>query len=143
MIYVALSLINKPENRNVYFAEPTWTSIRFPFFIFWVKNLFCHAVSDIKRNQIPNFMSKVWQRFSTVSGLILTTYCVRYPHAVPFLRNKVPFFLLKAPKAHAVLGGGGCSILNALNLEKWGVKTHNWALLLDFLAFLVIPHACW
>ena len=28
----------------------------------------------------------------------------------------------------------GCSVLNALNLEKWGLKIHNCALLLDFLA---------
>ena len=29
---------------------------------------------------------------------------------------------------------GGCSILNALNLEKWGVKIPNCALLMDFFA---------
>ena len=38
----------------------------------------------------------------TIPGLILTTYCVRHPHAVPFLRNEMPFSLLKHPKIHAV-----------------------------------------
>ena len=28
----------------------------------------------------------------TMPGLTLTTYCVWHPHAVPFLRNKMPFF---------------------------------------------------
>ena len=32
----------------------------------------------------------------------LTTYCVRYPHAVSFLRNEMPYSLLKTPKTHAV-----------------------------------------
>ena len=34
---------------------------------------------------------------------------------------------------------GGCSVLNALNLEKWGVKIHLCAF---FLTFLAILHAC-
>ena len=34
--------------------------------------------------------------------LILAIYCVRYPHAVPFLWNKIPYSLLKTPKTHAV-----------------------------------------
>ena len=32
----------------------------------------------------------------------LTTYCVWYPHAVPFLRNKILYSLLKTPKAYVV-----------------------------------------
>ena len=40
--------------------------------------------------------------FSLLSGLILTTYSMQYPHTVPFLRNKVPYSLLKPPKTHAV-----------------------------------------
>ena len=38
------------------------------------------------------------------SGLILTTYCVRYPRAMPFLRNKMPFSRPKTPKIYAVQG---------------------------------------
>ena len=41
-------------------------------------------------------------RIYNKAGLILTTYCVRYPHAVPFLRNKMPFSLLKPVKIHTV-----------------------------------------
>ena len=37
-----------------------------------------------------------------LSGLFLTIYCVRYPHTVPFLRNDMPYFLLKTPKIHAI-----------------------------------------
>ena len=35
------------------------------------------------------------------SGLILATYCMRYPHAMPFLWNKIPYSLPKAQKTHA------------------------------------------
>lgn len=31
---------------------------------------------------------------------------------------------------------GGCSVLNALNLEELGVKIHNYALLLDYVVLL-------
>ena len=41
------------------------------------------------------------------------------------------FFSTKISKTTCCLGR--CSVLNALNLEKWGVKTHNCVLLLDFL----------
>ena len=34
--------------------------------------------------------------------LLLTNYCVRYPHAVPFLSKEMSFFLPKPPKIHAV-----------------------------------------
>ena len=61
----------------------------------------------------------------------LTTYHVRYPHAVPFLRNEMPYSLLKIPKKTCCLQG--CSILNVLNLVKWGVKIPDCALLWDFL----------
>ena len=36
------------------------------------------------------------------SGLILATYCVKYSHAMPFLRNKMPYWLLKPSKANAI-----------------------------------------
>ena len=40
-------------------------------------------------------------------------------------------------------GGWWCSILHALNLERWGVKIHNCTLLLEFLAlfWLYCMHA--
>ena len=37
-----------------------------------------------------------------IAGLILAMYCVRYPYAVPFLRNKMPYSVLKTPKTHIV-----------------------------------------
>ena len=54
-------------------------------------------------------------------------------HAVAFLRNNIPYFLLKTPKNKCRLGG--CSVLNAPNLEKLGVKIYNCALLWTFLPF--------
>ena len=54
-------------------------------------------------------------RTFTLAGLILATYYVRYPQAVPFLRNKMPYFLLKTSKTCFLRG---CSVLNALNLKK-------------------------
>ena len=35
------------------------------------------------------------ENLAVMTGLILTNYCVRYPHAVPFLRNEMPFFSTK------------------------------------------------
>ena len=40
--------------------------------------------------------------FRDSTGLFLTTYCVGYAHAVPFLRSEIPFSLLKTPETHAV-----------------------------------------
>ena len=41
----------------------------------------------------------------TEARAYFSQYCVWYPHAVSFLRNKMPYFLLKIPKTHAVYGG--------------------------------------
>ena len=46
------------------------------------------------------------------------------------------FFFTKTPKTLAVYGGE-CSVLNALNLKKWGVRILNWVLLLDFCFLFV------
>ena len=35
---------------------------------------------------------------------MLATYCVREPHAMPFLRNKMPYLLQKLPKTHVTYG---------------------------------------
>ena len=61
---------------------------------------------------------------------LLTMCLVRYLHAMHFLRNKMPSPENSKNTCNLV----GCSILNALNLEKWGAKIHNCAYLLDFLA---------
>lgn len=50
-------------------------------------------------------------------GLILTTYCVRYQQVVPFLRNKMAYFLLKTSKNTCLLEEW--NVLIALNWEKW------------------------
>ena len=75
-------------------------------------------------------------------SIIRTFYCLRYRHAVPFLRNDTRYYLLKTPKNTCCLGRG-CSVLNALNLEKQGVKIHNCALFLGFLPlfWLYCTHA--
>ena len=79
-----------------------------------------------------------------VQGHIARAYFNHLLHAVPALsalfEKRNAFFSTKNSKNTCRLGG--CGVLHALNVEKWGVKTHNCALLLDFLAFLVIPHAC-
>ena len=41
----------------------------------------------------------------------LATYCRQYPHAVLFMKNEIPYFLLKPSIPHAVYGE--CSIANA------------------------------
>ena len=69
----------------------------------------------------------------THTGLTCTNYGVRYQHAVPLLRNKMPYSLLKTAKTHAIQWWG-CSVLNALNLEKKGVKIQKCVLLLNFIS---------
>ena len=39
--------------------------------------------------------------------VFLATYCVQYPHTLPFLRNRIPYSLLKTSKPHVVQGGRG------------------------------------
>ena len=53
--------------------------------------------------------------FLWLLGLSLTPYCVRYLHAVPFLKNEMPYSLLKPPKIQKYRGvlGSKC-----LKLEK-------------------------
>ena len=43
-------------------------------------------------------------RSSTNSNWLpfIATYCVQYPHAVPFMRNKMSYRQLKPPKIHAI-----------------------------------------
>ena len=38
------------------------------------------------------------------SGIILALYCVRYPHAMLFLRHKILYYLLKPSKPHHFYG---------------------------------------
>ena len=67
------------------------------------------------------------------AGLILTFYCVRYPHVMPYLKNNIPYSVLGLTGEGwrgSVLEGG--SVPNVLNLEKLGMKIHIRALLLDF-----------
>ena len=54
---------------------------------------------------VQQFEIRPERRITPEAGLILTTYCVRYPHTVPFLRNKMPYSLLKTPKTDVVKGG--------------------------------------
>ena len=39
--------------------------------------------------------------------VFLATYYVQYPHTLPFLRNRIPYSLLKTSKPHVVQGGRG------------------------------------
>ena len=65
------------------------------------------------------------------SGIILALYCVRYPHAMLFLRHKILYYLLKPSKPHHFYGvwNSQCP-----KFRKFWVKILNYTLLLDFLA---------
>ena len=67
------------------------------------------------------------------SRTFLTTYCMQYPLTVPFLRNIMPFSLLKTKKNTSFKRR---NTLNSLNLKKCGVEIHNCALLLHFIALI-------
>ena len=67
------------------------------------------SLDNFSKNFVNFYRKHQWWRLDTFiflihTGLILTNDCVRYPHAVPFLRNRAPFSLLKPSKTHAVLG---------------------------------------
>ena len=72
----------------------------------------CHIYKIIVK-KFPNYLFKVVASSNTIyntrntidTGIFLTTYCVRYPHTVPFLRNEMPFSLLKTPNITCRLGG--------------------------------------
>ena len=51
-------------------------------------------------------LRRLTSRKNDAAGLISTNYCVRYPHAVLFWINEMPFLLLKIPKTRAVLEEG-------------------------------------
>ena len=78
--------------------------------------------------------------YFTITELVLASYYVLHPHAVVFVRNNIPYPLLKPSKPHTVQGGV------AFQMPQFGKirgKNHNCALLLDFLAlFLVTPRTC-
>ena len=40
--------------------------------------------------------------FQRLGSAYFVTYCIQYLHAMPFLWNKMSYFLLKIPKMHAV-----------------------------------------
>ena len=67
-------------------------------------------------------------------GLLLHTVQARNTH---FEKSKT-LFSVKIFKTTFCLGGGGYSILIALNLENFWVKIQNRALLLDFLALFLL-----
>ena len=74
-------------------------------------------------------------------GLFLTIYRVRYPHAVPFLRNEITLFSTKNSK-NACRLGGRCNVLNAQNLKELEVKIQLRRFTGLSCPFLAIPHAC-
>ena len=95
------------------------------------QSLFLMITFIIKISCSAGFTRRVdLYRIHNKAGLILTTYCVRYPGAVPFLRNKMPFSLLKPLKIHVVSGGGRG------DGEGWSIL--NYALLLDFLSLFLL-----
>lgn len=51
---------------------------------------------------------------------ILAFYCVQYSRTMSYLKNKIPFSLLKPPKQHVAQGRS--SIFNALNLKNLEMK---------------------
>ena len=72
------------------------------------------------------------------TGLVLVTYCMQYPHTVPFLRNKIPENLQKHTPFR------GCSVLNKCpKFGKMRGKNPNvclFTVLLNFLALFWLYH---
>ena len=89
----------------------------------------CFPVSFEKFLRTPFCIEHLWWLFlkkAPFSGLILDTYCVRYPHAMPFLN----FFLnfLRYPHFKFACSLGGFHLWFALYLLKyslfWSYCTH-------------------
>ena len=69
--------INCIQTEQRFYAKISWGSVMF---------------LNRKRTLLKNFLQ----------GFFLNTYCVWYPHVVPFSRNEMPFSLLKTPKINVI-----------------------------------------
>ena len=95
---------------------------------------FCPATLSSFQFQYLSFCNrqgqpKTWKLFSPFHAIsrAFFNHLLRAVHAPSALFEKWnPLFSTKISKKACRLGG--CSVLNALNLEKWGIKTHNCAL---------------
>ena len=59
-------------------------------------------LAKISHPALQPFLKNLIPLFRKGAGLILTSCCVRYPNAVPFLSNRIPYSQLKSPKTHAI-----------------------------------------
>ena len=66
------------------------------FYISW--SMYQHNLFSIYNKGLPKTLKK------KVNRAFLAIYCVQYPQAVPFLRNKIPYSVLKPSKPS--IGGG-------------------------------------
>ena len=74
---------------------PRITKCKISGVVFWIALIFWKHLELQKSSEFI-----LW--FEVFTGLILATYCRRYPYAVAFLWNEMPYSLLKTPKTHAV-----------------------------------------
>ena len=82
-------------------------------------------MKDLVKHQRRSFLQ---QQNAANQGLF---YPLIDKSTMPFLRNKMPCYLLESPKTHAPLGE--YRILSTVNLEKLRMKLDNYALLPNFL----------
>ena len=65
-----------------------------------LKRKYFPFAGEKKQNPNLQFKKAFKIQLAKIHRAYLFSYCVRYPHAMPFLWNKMPYFLLKTPKAH-------------------------------------------
>ena len=108
---------------SLYYNAPVlYTAQKTPKFS--IKNSFSKCDQIRRKLRICSHLLKKFLMGNFMA--FLATYCVRYPYAVPFLRNKI-LYSVKNFKTTCRLGGRGWSIPNALDLSFY------WTFLLFFL----------
>lgn len=73
------------------------------------------------------------------AGLILATYCVWYPQATRFLRNRIPYYLLKPSKVHVVKAGSISNALGFIWVVRQVLHVHGFVILLSDHLQLIFP----
>ena len=95
---------DKVVNRDLFivvFVTITKKAGNSTHFILHILKLLHHDITTITIQIIHSRQSQ----FTLITGIISATYCVRYPHAVPFQRNKTSY-CVKTFKTRSHLGVG-------------------------------------
>ena len=150
------SLMNRPFYNNLFkFMQHNFWTLNRIIFTHWKHlefrvNVIWYWLSVIKQYSVHCFMKSAHIPGNQGSIEILVVWYIALSKFSDVIRGYFKQLLRAVPAPSALIEKGnaffstknfkntfrlvGCSVLNALNLEKWGVKIHKCALSLGFLA---------